>query len=194
MRQQIDRLQSAMAKPVEESSPQPQNLTEPLKKGLQQLVQAQQILRSTILFWHLKEKILSGTPYVSELNAYKAHTISNEDISSLKEYASQGLRILKEPAKEEAPKPSQLLLPPDKERTDLTSWWQRLQTSVKSLISIEKVEASHPLPVPTDHEAQNQRSIEAIKAILARLEQMHIHQLTAISLPDLTASPEGDQP
>jgi hypothetical protein len=193
MQQKIENLQDAIARHSEGAPPQPslqQDLTEPLEKDLHQLAQAQQILRSIILFWHLKEKILSGAPYMPDLIAYKAHTSGNGDLSSLEKHAVQGLGTPQKPIKQEPAEQTQAPLSPDQNQTGLLSWWQRLQASAKSLVSIEKIETSHTLPAPMTYDEQNRKSVEAT---LARLEQALIHQLTAISLPDLAASLTGDE-
>ncbi|MCE3231330.1 MAG: hypothetical protein K0R76_1106 [Alphaproteobacteria bacterium] len=149
--------------------PQPlQPLT--LEREVTRLAETQKTLKSILLFWQLKAKVLSEAPYMIELDNFKTANNGSEDLEILEKYANQGLQAMKET-------PKDISLPSERK---IDSWWEQLKTMTASFIKIEKVNAPIPLPSPLAQDRQ------AVEEALTQLDQTLTQQLTKISF---TSSP-----
>lgn len=164
LHQQIEAIQN---QPKIEVSPQLLERSQAFEKDLNRLAETQQVLKSTLLFWRLRTKILSDKPYAAELAAFKTSLKEPENLSILEKYADQGLQVLKETSKDP-------LLPPSENES--ASWWTRLKTMVSSFIKVEKVDA--PVSVPPSW-VQDRQSVEDA---LAQLDQTLTQKLTTTPL------------
>jgi len=165
--QQIESLQTPQAS--EESSKQVE-LSKSLVKDLRAISETQEILKSALLFWHLKAKVLSNHPFVEELAAFQAATKETEDLSILEKYKESGLQSLKETAETAAVESHQ------------SSWWGRIKATVRSLIKVEKIDATTlSLPVYTEDR-------QAIEDLLAHLDRTYVQQLSALTSSQTTQS------
>jgi hypothetical protein len=135
------------------------------EKDLNHLAEAQKIIKTTLTFWRLKNKVLSDAPYESELAAYKAITKPDETLSLLEKYARQGLQTLKT-APEEQPIPFS-------SGNETTTWWNRLKAAAASLIKIEKID------LPITQPASSTQDCQEIEDLLTRIDQTLAQQLDA---------------
>lgn len=141
-----------------------------LEKEVSHLAEAQKTLKSILLFWRLKAKILSEAPYTTELADFKKTISDSINLFILEKYADQGLadqglHALEE--KREAP-----LQAPGSETS---CWWNRLKAMAGSLIRIEKVDGAITLS-PSSSQGR-----QAVEEVLAQLDQTLTRQLTAIA-------------
>lgn len=165
LRQQIEAVQN---QPKVDPAPQlsERSLSLTFEKALDRLVETQKILKSVVLFWRLKTKILSEAPYAAELKDFKEVTSESDELMILEEYASQGLQVLKEVPKS--------ILSGFAENEEGT-WWDYLKAMANSFIKIEKVDAPLSLPLSSSTDRQ------AIEEALETLDQTLAKQVTGIS-------------
>lgn len=147
--------------------PQHVEIPERIQQDLAHLHQTQQLFKSIILFWRLKEKVLSDIPYETELSTFKSSLKEQTNLSLLEKYASQGLKALEELPKD---RPS----PPLEQEP--VSWASRLKKMTESFIKVNKVD-NFGSPAHTFT-----RDREAIVDALNRLEQTLTQQLNILPL------------
>jgi hypothetical protein len=152
LQQQVETLQTQL-KP-DESSGQLEK-SQALEKDLNHIAEIQKTIKTTLVFWRLKNKVLSDAPYTPELIAYKSISGSDETLSTLEKYADQGLQALQAPPEEQTVSSSE---------KQEASWVDRLKTIGSSLIKIEKVGAPIAQPVLSQ---ERQEIID----LLARIDQ-----------------------
>jgi hypothetical protein len=133
------------------------------------------VLREALLFWRLKAKVLSETPYVGELAAFKESTKTDVNFSILEKYADHGLQGLKHKVQEASPSVN-----------EPTTVWSRLKASVQSAIKIEKVDPNAP-EAPRPPESPDRSTVEEA---LSHIEQTLIQKLSSQSL--FPSSQTGD--
>jgi hypothetical protein len=173
LHQQIEVLQN---QPKVDSSPQLSEQSLTLGKAVDRLMEAQKALKSVILFWRLKAKILSEEPYAAELEDFKEVTSESDELMILEEYASRGLQVLKETPKN--------ILSGSSENEE-ASWWDYLKAMAGSFIKIEKVDEPLSLPLSSSTDRQ------AIEEALETLDQALTKQVAKISftMPSLLGEP-----
>jgi len=129
---------------------------------LNHLTEAQKIIKKTLIFWRLKNKVLSETPYAVELAAYKAIGKEDDTLFLLEKYADHGLQVLKDVPGEHSPPSSE---------NETVSWWERLKATARSLIKIQKI--GDPIAKP----ASSLQDRQAIENLLTRIDQTLAQQL-----------------
>lgn len=159
LQQQIDALQN---QPKTGEFAEQLEKSQAFEKGLMRLAEAQKIIKVTLIFWRLKNKILSDAPYTTELAAYKAVVKRDEDLALLEKYADRGLQALKAPPEESLQASSE---------SGTVSWWDRMKRAARSLIKVEKVGASIVQLAPSSPDRQ------AIEDLLTQLDQALAQQL-----------------
>lgn len=159
LQQQIEALQN---QPKMEGPSEQLEKSQTFEKDLGHLAETQKIIKTTLIFWRLKNKILSDAPYAVELLAYKAIGKLDGSLSLLDKYADQGLQALKI-APEEYPLTSS--------ENQVMSWWDRLTATVRSLIKIQKI------GTPVTQSASSLQDRQAIEDLLARIDQALAQQL-----------------
>lgn len=127
-----------------------------LEKNLNHLAEMQKTIKTTVVFWRLRRKVLSDAPYALELIAYKSISNPDETLSILEKYADQGLQALQTPSEEQTSSSSE---------NNPTSWTDRLKTAASSLIKIKKVDVPSVQPISSNQDRQ------AIVDLLARIDQ-----------------------
>lgn len=138
-----------------------------LEKDLTHLAESQKVIKTILIFWRLKNKVLSDAPYASEWVAYKAISKPDETLALLEKYADQGLQVLKAAPGDQ---------PPTSSGNETTSWWSRFKAAVGSLIKIEKVDA------PIAQSVSSTQDRQAIEDLLTRIDQTLTQQLD-LTLP-----------
>lgn len=160
--QQIETIQNQIKS---EAFPRQPQRSLALEKEVSYLAEAEKILKSVLLFWRLKAKVLSGEPYATEWADLKKTISDSPNWFILEKYADQGLHALKE--KRESPLQAS--------NSEANCWWDRLKAMAGSLIKIEKVDGSVPLS------SSYFQSCQAVEEALAQLDQTLTKQLTTIS-------------
>jgi len=161
LQQQVEALQN-QPKASEASGQLEQS--QAFEKNLNQLAETQKIIKTTLIFWRLKNKALSNAPYASELTAYKTVSKSGETLSLLEKYADHGLKILEGTPEEGSPASLE---------NETASWWDRVKTTARSLIKIEKVDLPVAQPVSSVQDRQ------MIEDLLSQIDQKLAQQLDA---------------
>jgi hypothetical protein len=170
--EQIEVIRNEPKTALTEHADRSQVFHQTLEKETQQLLVNQKTLRTILLFWRLKAKILSDAPYGAELTDFKSVAHDFGSLSLLDKFADQGLQSLNN---------NQEIQPPQSVESQSGSLWNRLKVMASSLIKVEKI---NPLPSAATPPSNERRDIENV---LNDFDHTLIHQLTTMPI---TPSPQ----